>query len=153
MHIHAGDHGHDLGVGDVYFVFYTDKTKEEIYKELEAIEKILAEKLAPLGIIGDGFKARTRFFHYVNCAPDSDDIKDMLASAIDATGEAPLVCGSCLSDLSVIAKYGSTNAFAFGAGREFSKRGGAHQPNEFIMCDELVNYTKTIAAYIIRTLG
>lgn len=153
MHIHAGDHGHDLGVGDVYFVFYTDKTKDEIYAELARIEKILAERLAPLGIIGDGFETRTRFFHYVNCAPDSADILDMLAAAREATGKEPLVCGSCLSDLSVIAKYGSTNAFAFGAGREFSKKGGSHQPNEHIDCEKFVNYTKTIAAYILRTLG
>lgn len=153
MHIHAGDHGHDLGVGDVYFVFYTDKTKDEIYAELDRIDKIIKARLAPLGIIGDGFEARTRFFHYVHCAPDSADIQDMLAAAMDATGKAPLVCGSCLSDLSVIAKYGSTNAFAFGAGREFSKKGGAHQPNEFIECDKLVDYAKTIAAYILRTLG
>ncbi len=153
MHIHAGDHGHDLGVGDVYFVFYTDKTKDEIYEELARIEKILKDKLATLGIIGDGFEARTRFFHYVHCAPDSEDILDMLAASREATGKEPLVCGSCLSDLSVISKHGSSRAFAFGCGRDFSKLGGAHQPNEFIECDKLVAYTKTVAAYILRTLG
>ena len=153
MHVHAGDHGHDLGVGDVYFVFYTDKTKDEIYAEFDRIHNIIKERLAPLGIIGDGFEARTRFFHYVHCEPDSDDVLDMLAASREATGKEPLVCGSCLSDLSVISKYGSSRAFAFGAGKEFSKRGGPHQPNESIECDKLVDYAKTIAAYILRTLG
>jgi acetylornithine deacetylase/succinyl-diaminopimelate desuccinylase-like protein len=63
------------------------------------------------------------------------------------------VCGSCLSDLSVISKYGSSKAFAYGCGRDFSKKGGAHQPNEFMECDSLLRYAKTIAAYVVRVLG
>ena len=55
--------------------------------------------------------------------------------------------------LSVISKYGSSEAYGFGMGRDFSMPGGAHQPNEFIECDKLVDFTKTIAAYIIKTLG
>lgn len=39
MGIKAGDAGADLGKGEVYFVFYTDKTKEEIYSELAELEK------------------------------------------------------------------------------------------------------------------
>ena len=77
----------------------------------------------------------------------------MVAAATEATGKAPIVCGSCLSDLSVISKYGSSEAFAFGMGRDFSLPGGAHQPNEYIECDKLVEFTKTIAAYIVNTMG
>ena len=151
MDIHAGNNGSDLGVGKVKFVYYTDKTKEEIYAEFAQLEKTLAEKLAPLGIVGDGFVPATRFFHYVHCEPDSENIKVMLECARETTGKEPIVCGSCLSDLSVISKYGSSLAFGFGAGRDFSQEGGAHQPNEFIECDKLIDYAKTIAAYIIKT--
>lgn len=143
----------DLGTGEVRFVFYTDKTKEEIYEEFAALDRILTERLAVLGLTCDGFKPVTRFFHYVHCAPDSEDIKLMLEASRDATGQEPLVCGSCLSDLSVISKHGNSRAFGFGAGREFNKEGGAHQPNEYIECDKLVAYAKTIAAYIIKVLG
>ena len=153
MGVKAGNAGADLGRGEVYFVFYTDKTKEEIYSEFSELEKELSEKLAPLGIIGDGFKPETRFFHYVFCEPDSDDVKLMAEASLEATGNELLVCGSCLSDLSVISKYGSSLAFGFGAGRDFSLEGGAHQPNEYINCDNLVNYTKTLAAYIIKLLS
>lgn len=153
MDVHAGNHGSDLGVGNVYFTFYTDKTKEEIYAEFAELEKVLSERLAPLGIIGDGFRPRTRFFHYVHCEPDSPDIKVMLEASREATGEEPLVCGSCLSDLSVISKYGSSEAYGFGMGRDFCLPGGAHQPNEFIECDKFVDYTKTIGAYILKILG
>lgn len=153
MGVRAGNNGIDLGVGEVYFVYYTDKTKDEIQAEFAELEKVLDKRLAPLGIVGDGFKPATRFFHYVFCEPDSEDIKTMLEASKEATGAEPIVCGSCLSDLSVISKYGNSRAFAFGAGRDFSKKGGAHQPNEYIECDRLVEYAKTIAAYILKILG
>ena len=43
--------------------------------------------------------------------------------------------------------------YGFGAGRNFADEGGAHQPNEFMECDALVAYTKTIAAYVLKILG
>lgn len=153
MGVRAGNSGMDLGVGEVHFVYYTDKNKEEIYAELSEIEKVLESRLAPLGIAGDGFKPATRFFHYVFCEPDSESIKIMVEASKEARGEEPIVCGSCLSDLSVISKYGNSSAFAYGLGRDFSTKGGAHQPNEYVECDALVKYAKTIATYIIKTLG
>ena len=63
------------------------------------------------------------------------------------------VCGSCLSDMSVILKYGGKHVVNFGSGQGFDKPGGAHQPNERINCDVLLDYTKAIASYILRTLG
>ena len=153
MGVRAGNSGSDLGKGEVHFVFYTDKDKNAIGKELREIEAILSQKLAPLGIIGDGFLPNTRFFHYVFTKPDSEDIQLMVEAAKEAAGQDLHVCGSCLSDLSVISKYGSSRAFGFGCGREFSVIGGAHQPNEFIECDKLVDYTKTIAAFILKVLG
>jgi len=153
MGIKAGNSGSDLGAGEIKFVYYTDKTKEEIYGEFRQIEQELNEKLAPLGIIGDGFVPATRFFHYAYAEPDCGNIQDMCAAARAATGRELKVCGSCLSDLSVIVKYGSREAYGFGIGRDFSTYGGAHQPDEYIECDKLVEYAKIIAAYIVQTMG
>ncbi len=153
MDIHLGNDGKDLGTGRISFTYYTDKTKEEIKNEFEDLERTLKKRLEPLGIVGDGITPRTRFFHYVFCEPNSEDILAMRKAAIEATGKAPVICGSCLSDLSVISKYGSNRAFAFGIGRDFSLPGGAHQPNEFIECDKLIEFTKTIALYIINTMS
>lgn len=153
MGVKAGDNGMDLGNGEVYFVFYTDKTKEEIFLEFDVLHKEISEKLLPMGIIGDGFEMQTRFFHYVWCEPDSEDVLLMQESAKEVIGKAPIICGSCLSDLSVISKYGNSKAFAYGMGRGFEKEGGAHQPNEFIECDRVVEFAKTIATYILKVLG
>lgn len=153
MDIHIGNDGKDLGTGKLSLTFYTDKTREEIEAEFRDLEKVLKERLEPMGIIGDGITPRTRFFHYVYCEPDSVDIKAMLDASLEANGKAPIVCGSCLSDLSVISKYGSSEAYGFGMGRDFSLPGGSHQPNEYIECDKLVEYAKTIATYIINTMS
>ncbi len=151
--VRAGNNGTDMGVGELKFAYYTDKTKEEIEAEFRAVEEEINKKLEPMGLVGDGFKPYTRFFHYGFCEPDSENVKLMVEAAKESTGRDISVCGSCLSDLSIILKYGSTNAYGFGAGRDFSVEGGAHQPNEFIECDKLVEYTKMIAAYIIKVLG
>lgn len=153
LDVAIGSSGTNLGSGKIGFEYYTDKIKEEIFNEYAELEKIISKKLEPMGIIGDGIKPTTRFFHYVFCEPDSNDIKLMLEASQEAIGKKLEVCGSCQSDYSVILKYGSPNAFAFGNGRGFHLEGGSHQVNEFMECDSLVDYAKTIAAYIIRILG
>ena len=152
MDIHVGNDGKDLGRGALSFTFYTDKTKEEIQAELNEIENILEQRLEPFNIISDGFSPRTRFFHYVYCEPDSADIKAMLDAVKESGGREYSICGMCLSDMSVISKYGNSNAFAIGAGRDFSVAGGAHQPDEFIECEKFLEFTKAIAVYIMNTI-
>lgn len=153
MEVRAGNMGADLGDGSVLFLLYTDKTKDEIYAELDALHKVIAERLAPMGIIGDGFRPNTRFFHYQYAEPDCAAIRDMQQAAQEISGREVKVCGSCLSDLSVILKYGNKQAFSFGIGRDFAAYGGAHQPDEFIECDNLVEFAKIIGAYILKTVG
>lgn len=152
MGIRAGDRGADLGVGEVMFCVYSDKTKEEIFEEYREMEAVLTERLAPLGIIGDGFVSCCRFFHYGYREPDCAGIVALQQAAKEATGRDLVPCGSCLSDLSVLMKYGGADVFAFGAGRDFGVYGGAHQADEFIECDRLVEYTKIIGAYMLKTL-
>ena len=153
MDVHAGNEGADLGVGRIKVTFYTDKTKDEIFEEFRELDGIIREKLAPLGIIGEGFSLSTRFFHYAHTDPNNDSIRDMCEAAKEVSGRELKVCASCLSDLSVILKYGSPDAYGFGIGRDFDAYGGAHQPDEFIGCDDLVEYAKIIGTYILKTLG
>ena len=152
MGVHAGNLGVNLNTGELHFVYYTDKTRPEIMKEFKELEGVFAERLAPFGFVSGEFTPATRFFHYASTAPDSEDILALVEAGREA-GDEIAVCGSCLSDLSVINKYGSSNAFAYGAGRDFSLPGGAHQTNEYIECDRLVKYTQTIGGYILKVLG
>ena len=153
MDIHAGYEGADLGCGNLNITYYTDRSKDEIWAELHEIEKILSARLSEIGIVGDGFFPLTRFFHYGYSEPDCSSILDMQEAARLVSGRKLVPCGSCLSDLSVILKYGSHNAFGFGIGRDFDEYGGAHQPDEHVSCDELVEYTKIIGAYLLKTLA
>ncbi len=149
----AGKGSGDWGSGEIIFTFYTDKPKEVIQAELAEVAVRIEKRLAEIGIVGDGFTPTTRFFHYGAADRDCAAIADMLEASREAAGKDLLVCGSCLSDLSVINKYGSPDAFAFGCGGDFASEGGPHQPNESIGCDDLLAYTKTIAAYVLRSLG
>ena len=153
MGVKAGNAGMDLGTGELHFTYYTDKTESEIYAEFAELEKVMNEKLEPLGLVGGKFVPHTRFFHYTECKPDSKAIIDFSDAMNEAIGKRPIVCGSCLSDLSVIGKFGGENAFAYGGGRDFSLPGGAHQPNEYIECDRFVEFVKTIAAYVLKVLS
>jgi acetylornithine deacetylase/succinyl-diaminopimelate desuccinylase-like protein len=153
MGIQAGNNGIDLGVCRVDFTYYTDSSREEIEKELSDIDSRLSEKLAPLGMVSDGFMKKTRYFHYAYCKPDDENIRLLLSSAEEAVASRLNVCGSCLSDLSVIAKYSVGAAFGFGMGREFGEEGGAHQPNEFIEISDLLEYTKILGTYILKFMG
>ena len=147
---HIGNMGADLDRGKLLFVFYTDKTKDEIWQEFAEMDARLREKLEPLGIIGDGFEPETRFFHYQYTEPDIAPITDLVEAAREITGSEIPVRGSCLSDLSVILKYGCDTAFAFGIGRDFDQYGGSHQPDEHISCEKLLEFTKILAAYILK---
>lgn len=151
--IRAGNNDADKDIGELKFTFYTDKSREEIEKELKELEGSIAKKLEPLGLVGDGFIPDSRFFHYGVCPPDAEDVKLMVESAKEAVDMEMLVCAGGLSDMSALIKYGSEYTITIGAGRMFSEEGGAHQPNEFIECDKLLDLTKTVAAYLLKVLG
>lgn len=153
MNVRAGGNGNDLHVGEVGFGIYTERTREEIMAEYEEMEAELQKRLAPLGIVGDGFRKTTRFFHYAYSEPDCPAIQEMQQAARETSGRELVPCGSCLSDLSVILKYGSKEAFGFGIGRGFDVYGGAHQPDEYITCENLLEYAKIIGAYILKSLS
>ncbi len=153
LEIRVGDDGNDLGIGKIVFEYFTDKTEKEIHTELEYFNEILSERLKPFGIISDGFRPLCRFFHYAYCDPDNDIVKDMLNAYDTVSGKKPTVCGSFLTDLSVLLKYGTDKAITLGISKGFGDEGGPHQNDEFVECDKLVEMAKIVAAYIVNTLS
>lgn len=148
MEIKCGNAGADLGTGYVWFQYYTDKTTAEMDAEIDDMIDLINAKLAPLGATVTGRERNTRSFRYGFVPKDADTVRELQIAAKRATGRDVTPVGACLSDLSVILHYGSPEAFSFGIGRDFTAVGGAHQPNEFIECDALVEFTKILAAYL-----
>ena len=148
MEVKCGDAGADLGTGYVWFQYYTDKTTAEMDIEIDEMIDVINEKLAPIGATVTGRERNTRSFRYGFVPKDADTVRELQVAAKRATGRDVIPVGACLSDLSVILHYGSPEAFSFGIGRDFTAVGGAHQPNEFIECDALVEFTKILAAYL-----
>ena len=73
----------------------------------------------------------------------------LILKAKEATGRVVTPCGSCQSDLSLFIKNGSERAFSFGIGRDFGDYGGAHQADEYIECEKILEFAEIIAATLI----
>ena len=148
MEVKCGNAGADMGSGYVWFQYYTDKTTAEMDAEIEEMIGVINQKLAPHGASVTGWERNTRSFRYGFVPKDAETVRELQMAAKRATGRDVPAVGACLSDLSVILHYGSPDAFSFGIGRDFNAPGGAHQPNEFVTCDALLEFTKILAAYL-----
>ncbi|NLD88307.1 MAG: M20/M25/M40 family metallo-hydrolase [Clostridiales bacterium] len=149
MEARAGNHGSDLNCGHIIMTFYTSKTEPEIMAEFETMRTELDEELKSIGFRVSNIKMITRFFHFAQCDLDNYAMDTLIKSAREVSGRELTPCGACLSDLSLFIKYGSSKAFSFGIGRDFNEYGGAHQTDEFIECDNLLEFTKILAAFLL----
>lgn len=139
-----------LNAAKIRVVFYTCENEEETLRELEELKQRINEKLLPMGMEFGGFALTTRFFRFSE-GDEKNPAIDLMAECIHrVTGEKRQGTGSCLSDLPLMINHGSRRAFCFGAGRDFDAVGGAHQPDEFIECDVLVDFTKIVAAFLLE---
>lgn len=144
----AGEGG--VKEGTVSIAIYTNMTKEETQEVFADICNSLKPKFDELNLATDGFELITRFFIYGKTDKDSKEAKILSELIKEETGSYPDAKGTCLSDLSLILRYGSKNSFNFGMVRGSSSGGGAHQPNEHIDCDELVKLAKIVALVLLR---
>ena len=149
-----GSVGENHTDAQVTFVIYTDRSQEEIRRELDAIVEKLRPQLEEQGITTEGFQHTSRFFQYAETDQNHPAFQTMHRCAELAAGRPVEVKGSCLTDLSVFfAAGGTTSSFNFGILRDFSLPGGAHQPNEFADCVEFLNFTKALVLFLMRYGG
>jgi len=153
MEFTCGNFGSNLDTGFLNFVIYTTSKKEQIEKELTEI----MEKLSPYFIKHDltvsGFKPTTRFFGYHETKDLTGAVSAMRKAAGETSGMKVKTTGSCLSDLSLFLPYGSEESFNFGILRDFSLYGGAHQPDEYVECEQFLHHTKAMILFLIRYCG
>jgi acetylornithine deacetylase len=148
-----GDLGCNLDSGTMSFVFYTNRSREQIDEELSSAQARIAARLKQMGVHTEGFEPLTRFFYCLSL-PDSDATLQLMKQAAEDAGGRPVrITGSCLTDLSLFLKYGSRHSLNFGLVRDFGLYGGAHQPDEFVEQQALVEHCKAIALLLIRWCG
>jgi len=151
MEVKAGNMGNDLGKGYINMEYFTTKTEPEIMIEINDMVDRVNSQLSVLGLRIVSVDKTTRFFHFVKCERENNyAIETLKKSSIEASGRELRTCGACMSDLSLFIKHGSPKAFSFGIGRGFAEPGGAHQNDEFVECDKLVEFTKTLAAFLMN---
>ena len=149
----CGRAGTDLSKGSMNFVFYTDKSREQIYKELDEIEKICTEKLDKMDIVFNGIEHVSRFFDYMTIDEDEDVVKIMSESIEEIQGRPTKIAGACLSDYFLYLKHGSPKSISYGIIGDFKEYGGAHQPDEFITCKDFVDVTKAVSLFLLEWCG
>lgn len=135
--------------GSVSFAIYTDKTKEETKQELVEIFEKVKPVLDEQNLASEGFILTTRFFRYGK-TEDSKEAKILADCIKELTGEYPDPKGTCLSDLPMFLYYSTKNSLNYGIPRGDEKGGGAHQPNEYIECKNMVECMKAVALTLLR---
>ena len=153
LEMSCGSFGSNLDEGKIIFVFYTDKSRRQVTAELDALAKGLNAGLGEKNIRLSGFTPITRFFPYKRASDGRGAIKAMKQAAQEVCRHDVRECGACLSDLSIFLSYGSASSFSFGIMRDFSLDGGAHQPDEYVDCDQFLEYARSLLLFLVRYCG
>lgn len=144
----SGLNTNDRNCAHIEFSYYTDKSEEEIKLELNALSERINTRMKERGVYVKSILPVTRYFRYASTERDNEYIELMKNAGKEATGNEIIEEASCLSDLNIFINNGSKKSFSFGIGRDFNVEGGAHLKDEFVECDSLVDFTKTVAAFV-----
>ncbi|MEA4964335.1 MAG: M20 family metallopeptidase [Oscillospiraceae bacterium] len=146
----AGDNACDLDFGNMNFVYYSNKPQEVLHAELCEAERRIRARLGGMGVGTDGFQPTTRFFYCLSLPSKDPMLQKLKGAAEEVAGRAVKISGACMSDLSIFLKFGSPRSVNFGLLRDFRLYGGAHQPDEFVTLEQLLQHCKAIALFLLR---
>ena len=153
IELKAGEGGSKLNEAALTFVAYTNAGEQWLLNRLQSELQNVRDEYGDHGIIIDQPISTTRFFESAE-TEDPDGYIEIMQGAADAvTGRRLKETGACLTDLSKFLTYGSAWSFKFGILRDFDLEGGAHQPNEFVSKQELLDLARTIALFLLRAGG
>ena len=144
----VGNGGNDMDKASAEICYYATASKEEVFEEFKQIGESLNKKLGAINLEFDRIDHITRYFHFAKTDKDNPLMDKLISTAKEVSGRTLTPCGSCQSDLSLFIKNGSKRAFSFGIGRNFGDYGGAHQADEYIECDKLLEFAEIIAGLI-----
>lgn len=146
----AGNAASNLDRGCILFSIYTDKDHAAIQQKFAAVREEISQVLAPLGFAVGALQPTTRWFTYGETSSAYPAAALLGGCAVQAFGRPVRTAGACLSDLSVFLEYGTKNSLSFGIFRDFALPGGAHQPDEYVECEQLLQYTQALALFLLR---
>jgi acetylornithine deacetylase len=149
----CGNFGSDLDNGSIIIGIHTTSGREQIFSELREIEEKVRPMLSEKRLTTTGFELMTRFLGYYESKDTTGAIKILTDAAGEITGIPVKTGGACLTDLSVFLEHGSMSSVNFGVVRDFGIYGGAHQPDEFTDCRQLLDHAKAIILFLIRYCG
>jgi len=148
----CGSEGVDLSRGFLDFVFYTVSERAAIEAELKQMEDSLRAELGGMGL-DVSFYPRSRCFDYIRADENDPSIRLLLQCASEVEGREVVAAGACLSDYFLYYKFGSPVSVTWGVFRDFALPGGAHQPDEYVEADALLNHAKALALFLLRWCG
>jgi hypothetical protein len=153
LSFHCGEAGTNLAGGSLEFVFYTASGRQEIESELARMQEEIVRELDGMQIDFSAFIPASRYFEYI-CADETDpSLRLLLDCASEVEGKTIRPAGACLTDYFLYLKHGSPQSVTYGILRDFKLPGGAHQPDEFVECRDLIHCTKALALYLLRWCG
>ena len=131
--------------------FYTVHDKETTFRQWEEIRRRVDVKCKELHVHVESWEMETRFFRFVETDYQNSKAFRILHDAIQHITELDKQpVGMCLSDYPMFTEYGSPTAITIGCGRFFNEEGGAHQYDEYVECDALVNFAKIVAEFLLN---
>ncbi len=83
---------------------------------------------------------------------EEEIVKTMSKAYKEVAGRDPVISGGAMSDLYLLNLYSNMPSFSFGAAG-WSRKGGAHQPNEYVNIDDLMTFTKVAALTMMDWCG
>lgn len=141
--------GTDMDSGYLKITYYTDCQEAEINKEFADLKQNIDKEFEMLGLCELEIEKASRFFHYVK-SDENNEFVMLLKSAGAENGRELQTTGACLSDLPMFILHGSPRAVSFGIGGDFYRAGGAHQTNEYVECDKLIEFAKIVGAFVLE---
>lgn len=129
---------------------YSLRPQKEIVAELEKITKEVNEEIKQYDCVFEGFVPITRYFHPIMTDSIPSEAKLFGDALAEVTGRDTVYAGGCMSDLSLMGNFGGGMAFNSGIFRKFHEYGGAHQVDEYIECQQLLDLTKALALFAAR---
>lgn len=148
--VKAGFGGIEMGRLVTSITFYTTHDEETTRREWAEVERRFNGRAGALGVRIAGWRMATRFFRFAGSDPEARGARLLCRAVKECCGIDVKPSGVCLSDHPMFVRNGCPNALMTGCIRSFGVEGGAHQIDEYVETEQLVNCARTVAYFLLN---